>query len=228
MAFTPQHPQHGGDDLQTGRFETFLRRLFSIKRAGLLRSINPGVEAGIDLLAGVTMDQLALVGWRQYSSCPTVGPTAAQQSVHSFYNPPGSGIIAVFRGWQGYYNPTSQAAWFLSPADQTGLGASPAWPMLDLRQNRGGTTVTQNCGLTVRAGTQAALSGSTAVLDGFSGVPFSTTGRSLWNAPFTPEGLLVLPPGWCVGLTTTTLNATLSSQVVWMERNLEPSELGPF
>lgn len=90
---TGPFPPHG--PFSADRNESALRKLFSLKAAGLLQGIEPLVQVGLDAVAGKYLDQLWPLGYVPWLTTGRWFGVAAQRPVYLIWNPAGSGYITV-------------------------------------------------------------------------------------------------------------------------------------
>ena len=208
-------PNPSSPDIQTGRFESFVRRLLSVKRAGLVTHINNEFGFSVDPLnAFIDPEQLLALGWRRYGGVFSAAAVAAQDFALVIANPPASGVIAIIEVFQ--LNLTAVGSPRVTLEDNPGLGIpGGVFTCYDSRIARGSPTGTVTSTLTVQVGTLAT---------GFQ------TGRTVWGvgqvttASRAQQNPFVLTPGFALVLDSFIPLVAGSAEIIWRERALEPAE----
>jgi hypothetical protein len=211
-SFAPGHPQHGGDDIQVGRFETFVRRLFSIKRSGLLRTIDEKVCLSIDPCTDHTFENRYWQGIRSMSAAFGRAASVGNQGMLYLFNPVGSkGLIVVE---EAEVNAAVAGLSIALTATDSAVGAVNGSP-LDSRQSISfGAPVAGFASL--HSNDAAAPAGPVLTL--------RTSGSGVTINPLRLGGI-VLTPGFgivCMG----GVNTAVIFNLRYYERVLESSEFG--
>lgn len=198
----------------TGRFETFLRRLLSIK--GIVApTVEPKLSAGFDLIRPPweLSENALLAGWRGVQSYATVGPVAGAYSQLNLDNPVGSGMVLVVeRVVIGSVAASFGAFWNLSPT--VSMAASAATARMDGRGTAGTPAPAYTTGVFTTGTTVAALVGRAM----YTWSPASAVTREF-------AGPWVVPPGMSLIIQSSAVNVQIGGGFVWWERAAEPSEL---
>lgn len=204
--------------LQAGRFNTFLRRLFSTKGGELLHGISDQVQVGLDLSQGMSFENRYLLGVRSWAATVALGAGgAANRNWCYFTNPAGSGVVAVIEGFASSPSAGSvTVVWGLTDSPGNGLtGLNPT--LRDSRAYALSGFISQQSALTIGyINTAGAIPAGTGVQRNIL-AHASTDGQ--FDIP------VVLFPGitfFYAGLT----NAAEDLGVWWYERAAEKSELG--
>lgn len=203
-----------GADLGTARFETFLRRLFSVK-GNVAPAVEPKLQAGLDLLTPPweLAENALLAGWRGFQANDYEGPVAGQYSSIQLQNPVGSNIVCVVTTIWTQSNAAAGAyALFVDTIPGTIFGGAAVATRVRT-DTRGVDPLTLQGGAVVTSGS------------GVGAPPYQsrvivqpTTGGT--NTPV----LYVITPGYGLLLQGGALNTEIRAGLAWFERALEPSE----
>lgn len=204
-------------DIQVSLFETFMRRLFSIKRSGLLSGIHPMVQLGVSPADFPDFPYLA--GIRLWLTSAHLNPGAGNTQFVGILNPVGSGMLVVVESCR--FTTLTQnvlSAISLRLADQSTL-AGFATSQVGPRDGRLAKTLAPAPLL----GTQL---WSAADPGGFSG-----NGYTIIDPTNTPVGTsmvidrpVVLSPGQALGCRNATVAELTNFSAMGYERTLEKSE----
>jgi hypothetical protein len=202
-----------------GRFEAFLRRLLSIKRAGLVTRINPEFGLSTDPIAdGISPEQLLALGWRRYSAFSALAGVAAQNFVGILTNPPNSGIIAIVRFARVDSAAGAGANIRAVPPAGLAIGGLPA-SGFDSRLFRGAAAGATNPALTIQVGNlvPGGLPAGRTLAGSQNAAAFPAVAAQL-NQPF------VLAPNYALLFDGGLLAGAGNVSMIWDERALEASE----
>lgn len=204
--------------LQAGRFNTFIRRLFSTKGGELLHGIAGDVQVGLDLAQGMNFENRWLLGVRSWASTVALGAGGAGNRNWMYWtNPANSGVVAVIEGLASSPSAgVATVAWGLTDTPGNGLtGANPT--LRDSRAYASAGFITQQSALTIGyINTAGAIPAGTGVTRNIL-THASTDGH--FEIP------IVLYPGITLFYAGNT-NAAEDIAAWWYERAIEKSELG--
>jgi hypothetical protein len=203
-------PNPASEDIQVSRFDTFLRRLLSIKRAGLLKVIDPAVSIQLDPFA--QPEYAYLLGTRLWAVAFNVAAVAATNSFAGVFNPAGSGALVVVENMRIAGTATDETFAI--------LGGS-LFGLVNARDSRviKGATSPMSAVLEIANAAAAVPAGPT----GFAG----TVGRIPNGSAMSPNIVpfpVVLSPGWGLQVRQTTVNLGLGMVAYGYERDLQNSE----
>ena len=203
------------DDLQVSRFDTFLRKLLTIKRGGLLRVIDPSVQLALD--PWDQPDYAYLQGAFRWSVLQGTPAAAAVFSAVGIHNPLGSGKICVIESVRLWFNVgvVGVDSWILN-ADFSALAGFTSNPLnsTDTRLQ----TVPSPLSALICKVQQAQSVGFAGTVNQFLGNNGYTGAQAEWPGP------IVLTPGFTFAVRPTTVNQSVGLQAYGYERSLENSE----
>jgi len=204
------------DDLQVSRFDTFLRKLLSIKRGGLLRAIDPRVQLGLN-----PFDQpefAYLMGTRTWTVMQSVTGAVGVAAAIGIHNPPGSGVMCVIERIITGYNvgPTGVLDHWIVNADFSTLAGFTSNP---LQQTDSRLLLASSPASSIICKVQTANS------VGFVGTVNSFLGNSGgWSQASEVPGKIVVMPGFTFAVRNAVANASIGLFASGYERPFEASE----
>ena len=206
------HPAH---DVQVSRFETYLRRLLSIKRSGIISSVDANVNLSFDPLSDMRAEGRVHQGVRTYQGGNAIAGVAAQAAWFTLFNPVGSKMLAVVENFE-LRIATAQTLQILFTQTDSGFGSTILRSPVDLRTGFGtfGAPSGGSCLFTM--GNAAAYTGATQVYQQTGGIA---------QLEMKLIGPVILPPGFGLVGGVITVNIAGSVAARWYERSLENSEI---
>lgn len=197
----------GGERVGTDRFETFLRRLFSVKGV-VAPSIEPQLNASLDVL-GAPEEYYFAQGLRPFATFLDLGPQVGLFTYTQLANPAGSGHIVVVSLVQ-MFSSGGESLLFRWDGPGGGTSMNYGW-----RESRFGVTAGAAIGATVMTfSSVAAITGQVAgALVGAQGAVTQT------------ERVWVIAPGRNLTIWQSAVNLQYRVAVAFHERPCEPSEL---
>jgi len=193
--------------IEIGRFDTLLRRFFSIKGKEASPLLSPEIQPVI-VIQDDAPELDFLSGVRRYAGTGAQVGAAGEFSEIFLINPVGSGVLAVVESWEVITFGAFAANFGIVQDITLGLVGGTAFNSTDLRRN----TQIASCAMRTFRG---------AVDNLLSIYSFSAAGVDHIPVPYG----VILPPGTGVGSRSGVFDTTRAN-ISWTERTLEQSEEG--
>ncbi len=206
-------------DISVGRFETFVRRLFSLKGGGLLTSVGTDVRPVVNLTGLMLFEERLYKDIRSYAFTDRrAAGGAGTANQWRLNNPQNSGLIIVVE--QILFN-TGTAGNIILGLDNVTAGAQQQVALLDTRVLGGpGQTPLVTSGAIV-AWQVAAVPVALAQFDQGR----LATAKNWPNTELSGNGALVLAPGYGIVVWNDALNSADAITLAWYERAADKAEL---
>jgi hypothetical protein len=199
----------GLNQIQTGRFNRLVQKLFSMKGSAQLTEVGAEILPIIPIRVGVEVR--VFESWERFAAAASQAAVGAQVTNFRLRNPKGSNVVAVL---EKLYIASSIADGFVRIANgiTADLGTSKANLPLDNRIKRAAATL-----IATTTNNNAAPGSVIGALSVAAGI-----GQDFI---LNEDQEITLLPGDGIDVTTTAVNTQLLVVPLWRERALEESEL---